>query len=47
MEISPLICIANQWTGFYIMTASVLKGLKAAISREIPPSSFFLDVSVF
>ena len=24
---SPLICGANQWTGFYMITASVLKGL--------------------
>ena len=28
MEISPLICSANQWTGFYMIAASVLKGLK-------------------
>ena len=27
METSPLICRANQWTGFYIITASVLKEL--------------------
>ena len=27
METSPLICGANQWTGFYMITASVLKGL--------------------
>ena len=24
---SPLICGANQWTGFYMITASVMKGL--------------------
>ena len=28
IETSPLICRANQWTGFYIITASVLKGLR-------------------
>ena len=28
IEISPLICSANQWTGFYIMMASVMKELK-------------------
>ena len=29
IETSPLICGANhQWTGFYMITASVLKGLK-------------------
>ena len=22
-----MICVANQWTGFYMITASVLKGL--------------------
>ena len=27
METSPLICGANQWTGFYIITASVMKEL--------------------
>ena len=24
---SPLICSANQWTGFYMITASVMKEL--------------------
>ena len=28
METSPLICSVNQWTSFYMITASVLKGLK-------------------
>ena len=28
MKTSPLIWGANQWTGFYMITASVLKGLK-------------------
>ena len=27
IETSPLICRANQWTGFYIITASVMKEL--------------------
>ena len=27
METSPLICGANQWTGFYMITASVMKEL--------------------
>ena len=26
-ETSPLICYTNQWTGFYMIMASVLKGL--------------------
>ena len=28
IENSPLICSANQWTGFYLITVSVMKGLK-------------------
>ena len=27
IETSSLICSANQWTGFYIITASVMKEL--------------------
>ena len=27
IETSPLICFANQWTGFYMITASVMKEL--------------------
>ena len=27
IETSPLICGANQWTGFYMITASVIKEL--------------------
>ena len=27
IETSPLICCANQWTGFYLITASIMKGL--------------------
>ena len=26
-ETSPLICSANQWTSFYMITAPVMKGL--------------------
>ena len=28
IETSPLICSANQWTGFYVITACVMKELK-------------------
>ena len=28
IETNPLICSANHWTGFYMITASVMKGLK-------------------
>ena len=27
IETSPLICSANQWTGFYMITASIMKEL--------------------
>ena len=27
VETSPLICRANKWTAFYMITASVMKGL--------------------
>ena len=27
IETSPLICGANQWTGFYMISASIIKGL--------------------
>ena len=29
METSLLICGANQWTGFYMILASVMKGLSS------------------
>ena len=29
METIPMICRVNQWTGFYMITASVMKGLNA------------------
>ena len=30
METSPFICSANHWTGFYMITTSVMKELKTA-----------------
>ena len=30
IETSPLICSANQWTGFYMITASIMKELNKA-----------------
>ena len=38
METSPLICSANQCTDFYIITASVMKGLNCL--------SFYLEVTL-
>ena len=37
IETSPLICIENQWTGFYMITASVMKEL-----NELYLECFFL-----
>ena len=31
METSPFICSANQWTGFYMILASVMKGLNLSL----------------
>ena len=33
-ETSPLVCRANQWTGFYMTMASVMKELKAKESES-------------
>ena len=30
IETSPLICRANQWTGFYLIKAAVVKELNSA-----------------
>ena len=35
IEISPLICQANQWTGFYMITASVMKGLNTSWKFQV------------
>ena len=34
IETSPLICFANQWTGFYMREDSVMKGLIALEERR-------------
>ena len=34
IETSPLIFRANQWTGFYMITASAMKELKTIIVRK-------------
>ena len=31
IETNPLICSANQWTGFYMISASVMKGLRECV----------------
>ena len=47
IETSPLICSANQWTGFYMITASVMKELnKYRGSKSLCHRlhNYFLDV---
>ena len=44
IETSPFIFSANQWTGFYMISAFVMKGLKKKSSRS---SSRFLATSAF
>ena len=34
IETSPLICFANHWTGFYMITASVMKESKMKLNTE-------------
>ena len=34
IETSPLICIANQWTGFYMIGASVMKELNLSCIQD-------------
>ena len=35
IETSQLICSASQWTGFYIITASVMKELSLHMSKKV------------
>ena len=41
IETSPLICFANQWTGFYMITASVMKELRASVFHLLLYLMFF------
>ena len=45
IETSPLICSANQWTGFYMISTSVMKGLKISqnASKIFALQCFFID----
>ena len=48
VETSPLICIANQWTGFYMMGTSFMKELKcfpySLIASDSPILSLFFNI---
>ena len=46
IETSPMICGANQWTGFYMITASVLKGLRIIASEIIILTFLYLKQSL-
>ena len=41
-----MICGANQWTGFYMITASVLKGLRIIASEIIILTFLYLKQSL-
>ena len=48
IDTSPLICSTNQWTGFYMITASVMKELRIWSDLLKKPSMenfFFCSVS--
>ena len=45
IETSPLICSANQWTGFYMITASVMKGLNAML--WVPVSKTYSKINTY
>ena len=48
IKASPLIFWANQWTGFYMITASVLKGLNKveSASKHKKDGCFFLSTNL-
>ena len=35
IETSPMVCRENQWTGFYIITASVMKELNVHMLMKV------------
>ena len=39
-ETSPLICRANQWTGFFMITASIIKELKVSFCITLKKKTF-------
>ena len=49
IETSPLICSANQWTGFYMTTASVMKDLKTreAMNAKIPVFVIYVEATIY
>ena len=47
METSPLIRSANQWTGFYMISASVMKGLPKLLKESNLFSTEFTTELIF
>ena len=45
LETSPLTCFTSQWTGFYMITASVMKELNCYTVSQLVFSVNFLKVS--
>ena len=43
IETSPLICSANQWAGFYMISTSVMK----ALSNSFQPSQTMISVTSY
>ena len=44
MGTSPLICGANQWTGFYVTAAPVMKELNKVQEQSFPDVVFKIGV---
>ena len=47
IETSPLICSANQWTGFYLISASVVKELSNLLNTVISSTRFSVNLIIF
>ena len=47
METSPLIRSANKWTGFYMISASVMKGLPKLLKESNLFSTEFTTELIF
>ena len=46
IETGPLICGANQWTGFYMIKASIMKGLNGLrLTEKLMPWDDFLNLT--
>ena len=46
IETSPLVCSANQWTGFYMITASAMKELRCVTAHDEKKRSCPLNLTI-